>query len=143
MLEQHETLPIEVRRVTKADFNLETDVANFERNSLERFLSDSKNVLILAFSGEKIVGLLRGHILDRYDGKGAEMFLNEIDVSPAFQKKGIATKMVEQMKVIARDNSCSETWVLTNKSNTGAMKLYEATGYQPINTDDVMLNQKI
>ncbi len=133
----------EVKRVTEIDFDLDTDIADFEISTLKKFLENKKNILILAILNSKVVGVLRAHILDRYDGKGGEMFLNEIDVTENHRQKGVATKLVSKMKDIAQDSNCFETWVVTNRSNIPAVEMYKKNGYSEENPDDVVMVQSL
>jgi aminoglycoside 3-N-acetyltransferase I len=84
------------------------------------------------------LGLLRAHILPRFDAKTAEILLHEIDVLSEYQKRGIATALVEELKEIAVDMNASEIWVITNRSNQAAMRLYETTGARSPQSDDVV-----
>ena len=133
-----------VERISEVNdemFNfLETNFKDvkWDRVHLENFLSSRDNVLLIAKSGNEGAGILRGHFLQRYDDRPAEVFLNEIDVLPQYQGKRIGTFLVEELKRIGKENGSKEVWVITNKSNTGAMRLYEKTGGVTPLEDDVV-----
>jgi ribosomal protein S18 acetylase RimI-like enzyme len=111
---------------------------NWEPASVEAFLADSSNILILAKSAERVSGILTGHRLARLDDKKATVLLYEIDVHPDFRKQGIASEMINSLKEEARSSGASEVWVITNKSNGAATALYENTGGVAKNDDDVV-----
>ncbi len=130
---------IEVRWAVPGDVFPVSSISEFEPVSLQRFLEDPANVLIVALSEGRIVGLLRAHRLARYDGRGDEVLLNEIDVEPDWRRKGVATRLVSCLKGWARDERCSEIWIPTNASNAAAMRLYEKTGFTRTHDDDVIM----
>src|SRR5690554_7231469 len=53
------------------------------------------------------------------------MFLYSIDVFPRFQRRGVATALIEELKRLAAARNCSEIFVLTNENNPAANRLYQ------------------
>lgn len=111
---------------------------NWNQDNLKNFLSSPNNILLVAKSGDKGLGFLRSYFLPRYDNKGTEILLHEIDVLPSYQKQGVATFLIEKLKEIATQNQISEIWLVTNRSNIAAMALYEKTGGKAPSNDDVV-----
>ncbi len=66
------------------------------------------------------------------------MFLYSIDVFPDYQRRGIATQLIAELKRLASANDCSEIFVPTDKSNGPAVGLYQKTGGHVENDDDVV-----
>lgn len=100
-------------------------------------------ILLVAKDGDAGCGVLRAHILPRYDSKGAEILLNEIDTLPTYQRQGVATILIEALKRIAKEIHASEIWVPTNHSNTAAINLYQKCGFVTSDKkDDLILWQK-
>ncbi len=75
-----------------------------------------------------VVGGLIAYELPMYTGQFAEMFLYDIGVEDSFQRKGIATGMIEELKRICQRKHINTIFVGTSVDNEAARKLYEATG---------------
>jgi len=92
------------------------------------YLSDRRNVMFLAYQGERAVGFLRGTALNRLDSERPQMFLYEVGVAPRFRRRGIARALIEQLLALCRDQGFQEVFVLTSASNRPAVRLYRKTG---------------
>jgi ribosomal protein S18 acetylase RimI-like enzyme len=104
----------------------------------QHFFSDNKNICFIAYIDGNPVGYIYGYILTDIKKRPVKIFLYSIDVLSAYQRKGVATKLINYLKAEAIANKCSEVFVLTNSSNLAAMKTYKATGGVRENEDDVM-----
>lgn len=102
------------------------------------FFADDKNLLLVAYAGSHPCGFLYGYLLTGLRVRVPKLFLYSIDVAARYQRQGVGTLLIEELKSIARSESCSEIFVLSNKSNNAAVQLYERTGGTPENPDDVM-----
>jgi len=126
--------------------DLEILIESLEETRIEinqRFFSDNKNICFIAYIDENPVGYIYGYILTDIKKRPPKIFLYSIDVLSAYQRKGVATKLINYLKVEAIANKCSEVFVLTNSSNLAAMKTYEATGGIREYEDDVMFVYEI
>jgi ribosomal protein S18 acetylase RimI-like enzyme len=103
-----------------------------------RFFNDSNNILFVAYTNRIPSGFLYGYILSSLKTPYPKLFLYSIDVFSDYQHKGIASKLISELKKLANKNRCSEIFVLTNKSNRAAMNLYEKTGGNIKNSDDAL-----
>jgi ribosomal protein S18 acetylase RimI-like enzyme len=101
------------------------------------FFDSEKNVLLIAEVDSKPAGFLYGYILNDIRVNRDMMFLFSIDVIEEYRQQGIATKLIEMLKEIAKENDCVEVFVPTNKSNIAATKTYEKTGGVRMHEDDV------
>jgi aminoglycoside 3-N-acetyltransferase I len=111
-------------------------------NALE-FLADPNNFLIVAKTAERVVGALIAHRLARLDSQRAQILLYEIGVHPDFQRRGVASAMIQEIKDLARRAGACEIWVVTNKSNQAAMQLYRSTGGTAEQDDDVVFEFRL
>ncbi len=131
-----------ILRIEKADKELikylceKTDMRLEKLN--EKFFLDDKNVLLVSFEDATPSGFLWGYQLDHFHSEKPYMFLYSIDVFDEYKRKGIGKKLIEQLKVIAIENKCSEIFVFTNDGNDPAKALYESIGAIRENMDDVM-----
>jgi ribosomal protein S18 acetylase RimI-like enzyme len=92
------------------------------------YLRDERCVFLLAYDGPDVAGFVRGTLLPQIEMPQPQLFLYEIDVAPAFQRRGIAKALVGALAAIARKAGCNEMFVFTNRSNDAAMRLYATTG---------------
>ena len=91
------------------------------------FLSDPRHHLVVAIDAGQVIGFISAvHYV--HPDKAAELFLNEVGVAPTHQSRGIGHKMLQNMLGLGRELGCKCAWVLTNRANAPAMRLYAAAG---------------
>ncbi len=115
---------------------------DWKLESTLKLVQNQANIFIISFVENDIVGFLYGHVLDRFDDK-KQFFIYEVGVSERFQRLGVASNMFEKLFEILRSQNISEAWVLTNKSNLAANKLYQKFGGKNPNEDDIMYDFEI
>lgn len=137
-------MTITVERITAANAHVTealvrafSDVGlTFE--NLEAFVGREENILLVAYERGEPRGLLKAHLLRRYDGRGDEILIHGIDVAPPFRRRRIATSIIAKLREIASAIRVAEIWVLTNRSNIAAVGLYESTGATAPHEDDAV-----
>ncbi|MCI4363038.1 MAG: GNAT family N-acetyltransferase [Thermoplasmata archaeon] len=92
------------------------------------YLSDSRNVFLLAYHGGRAVGYLRGTSLGQVKSTQAQMFLYEIAVATKFRRRGVGTRLVHELLRYCRKVGCEEVFVFTDPGNTAAVRLFTSTG---------------
>ena len=92
---------------------------------LAGYLAGPGHIMLVAVSGGIVVGQCAA-VVHRHPDKVTELYIDEVGVSPAFQRKGIARAMVETMLAIGKDLGCGEAWVGTEPDNLPARGLYES-----------------
>jgi ribosomal protein S18 acetylase RimI-like enzyme len=101
------------------------------------FMADPRHHLAVALSDGLVVGMASGvHYV--HPDKPPELWVNEVAVSPAFQRRGLATALLETLFAHARTLGCAEAWVLTDRSNGVAQALYARTGGTEVTDGPVM-----
>ena len=96
------------------------------RRSAE-FLDDARHHLAAAVDEGLVVGIASGvHYV--HPDKAPELWINEVGVAPTHQARGIATRLLRALFAHARALGCTEAWVLTERTNTAARRLYAAVG---------------
>jgi GNAT superfamily N-acetyltransferase len=99
---------------------------NFEQ--IKMFLSEPQNIAIVAKLDGKIIGLIYGYSLTRMDGKAPQFLIYSVDIHETYQDKGYGSRFVQYAVDWARDNGFCESWVLTEKDNPRACRVYEKAG---------------
>ncbi len=93
------------------------------------FLADDRHHLLVAYTEEdEPAGFVSAVELFHPDEPRPEMFLNELGVKPAFQRRGIATALINELIQLCKSRGCSEMWLGTEETNTPAMRTYERAG---------------
>jgi aminoglycoside 6'-N-acetyltransferase I len=91
------------------------------------FLDDPRHHLAVARHDGRVVGFASAvHYV--HPDKPPELWVNEVGVSPAHQGKGLATRLLHALFDAGRAAGCRQAWVLTERSNAAAMRLYHAAG---------------
>lgn len=104
------------------------------------FLADDRHHLIVALDAGRVVGFISAVHYLHPDKTNPEMWINEVGVAPSHHKRGIGKSMLEVLRKHARSLGCKEAWVLTNRSNRPAMKLYKSAGGTQDASDEVMFS---
>ena len=103
------------------------------------FLADKSNVLVAGLFDGEPVGFISAHVIDRFKDYRRKVFIYEVDVLPAFQRRGVGRAMIAKVLDIARLGRADTAFVLTNRSNSAAVGLYTASGAREVNSDDLMM----
>ncbi len=124
---------ITVRLVERADAAAFARIApevfdnDIDPAMLREFLDDPRHHLAVAFADGEIVGMASAvHYV--HPDKRAQLFINEVGVTPAQQQKGIGRRLVDCLLELGRKLDCTEAWVLTEPDNLAARSLYARTG---------------
>lgn len=101
-------------------------------------------IVLAAFSGSDIVGLLSGYFAS---GEGD---ITSVAVSPAHRRKGIADRLMAEFEALLPEDTES-IFLEVRQSNSGAAALYEKHGFKRISvrkrfytdpTEDAIVMQK-
>ena len=123
----------DIRMLTSADEWVLRDVAEgvfdnpVDRTLISEFLGDPRHHMSVAIEGGTVVGFASAvHYV--HPDKPTELWINEVGVAPAFQRKGLAKTILQTLLSHARSLGCSEAWVLTDEDNAPARALYKSAG---------------
>lgn len=84
-----------------------------------------------------VVGFASGvHYI--HPDKASEMWINEVGVSPSRQGQGVGSALIQELLRHASRIGCREAWVLTDRGNHAAMRLYASTGAREATGEQVM-----
>ncbi|HSR91687.1 MAG TPA: GNAT family N-acetyltransferase [Gemmatimonadales bacterium] len=101
------------------------------------FLRDERHHLVVAIEDETVVGFASGvHYV--HPDKPAEFWINEVGVAPSHHRRGVGKAIVATLLEHAKRLGCREAWVLTDRTNEAAMRLYASTGGEEAPRDQVM-----
>ena len=121
-----------VKRLSSGE---ETEVRRFDEAFDEavdgelaaRFLADDRHHLVVAYVDGEPAGFVSATEILHPD-KPTELFLNELAVLPAYRRRGAATRLLEELKHLAKERGCVSIWVLTDEDNEAAVASYRKAG---------------
>ena len=118
-------MQIEIKRVRPGDEGLFARVAEavfdapVDPARLSAYLAEPGHHMIVALHADEIVGQVAA-VVHRHPDKPAELYIDEVGVTPALQRRGIAGKMLDEMFALGKRLGCEEAWVGTEHDNMPA-----------------------
>ena len=134
-----QTSETSVRRLGVGDEQILRVLA--DREPQTALLADERTVFVAAFDGERPIGFAFGYVLDRRHGEPKIFFVYEVDVDPGYRRRGVATRLFDEMHRFAREQGALESFVLTEPENDAANALYASLGGERV--DAVMWDMTI
>lgn len=92
------------------------------------FLADPRHHLAVALDDGWVVGFASGVHYLHPDKPAPELWINEVGVAPSHHGRGLGRGVVKALLEEGRRLGCRQAWVLTDRSNPVAMRLYAAAG---------------
>jgi ribosomal protein S18 acetylase RimI-like enzyme len=92
---------------------------------LARYVTANSHIMLLALDGDVVVGQIAA-VLHFHPDEPAELYIDNLGVSPAWQRQGIARRLIETMLEKGREHECEAVWVGTEIDNVAANGLYAA-----------------
>lgn len=93
----------------------------------EEFLEDSRHHLAVAIDAGTVVGFASAVHYVHLD-KPPELWINEVGVAATHRKRGLAKKLLRALFEVGNRLGCREAWVLTDRENGRAGRLYASVG---------------
>jgi ribosomal protein S18 acetylase RimI-like enzyme len=124
---------LEIRHVKPGDESLFDRVAvdvfdePIDACRLAAYLAEPSHHMLVALHGGEVVAQVAA-VIHRHPDKPTELYIDEVGVTPALQRQGIARRMVAEMFALGKALGCEEAWVGTEPDNRAARALYEVQG---------------
>jgi GNAT superfamily N-acetyltransferase len=112
-----------LRNVAPAVFDDPIDM-----QAADAFLRDPRHHLAVALDDDVVVGFVSAVHYVHPDKPRPELWINEVGVAPTHQGRGLGKALMQTMLETARRIGCAEAWVLTDRANVAAMRLYSSSG---------------
>lgn len=110
---------------------------NIDPRLTHEFLGDPRHHLAVAEDNGVVVGMASAvHYV--HPDKPPELWINEVGVAPTHQGRGLAKALLAALFEAGRAAGCAEAWVLTDRSNLPAMRLYASLDGKQSPNDQVM-----
>jgi aminoglycoside 6'-N-acetyltransferase I len=107
------------------------------------FLNDPRHHLVAAIDRGVVVGFASAVHYVHPDKRSPEMWINEVGVVSTHRGRGVAKAVLARLIEVARAIGCVEAWVLTDRANEAALRLYRASGGVEAPGDQVMLTFRL
>lgn len=98
---------------------------NLER--AERFLSDPRNILIVAIQENRVIGQIAAVVHQHVDAP-ADLYIDNLGVTPSQQRRGIASQLIALALEAGQQLEAEVAWVAVDADNVVAHTLYSKTG---------------
>lgn len=98
---------------------------------LAAYLAEPRHMMILALCGGEVVGQTRG-IVHLSPDQPPELYIDNMGVTPARQREGIAGRMLDDLLAWGREKGCHSAWLGTELDNVPARALYESRGAEGV-----------
>jgi len=106
------------------------DQEAFSKRQIAYLLTDYNTVALVAKADNGIAGFIIAQVEVEENTEFGHIIT--INVVPAFRKKGIGSKMMQEMEAILKQKGISECHLEVREDNSPALKLYQNSGYQKI-----------
>lgn len=123
---------IEIRLMKNSDIKsmkkvLEDDSMIYNEKNLINFVNSKDNYGFIVIVDNNIVGFSYCYGLLRPDGKKM-LYIHSVGLLKVYQNKGLGSMLIKYIVNYAKTNGFSEAFVITDKGNPRACKVYEKAG---------------
>jgi ribosomal protein S18 acetylase RimI-like enzyme len=92
------------------------------------FLADERHHIAVAIDDGWVVGFASGVHYLHPDKPRPQLFVNEVGVAASHRGRGLGRAVLGALLEHGKALGCSEAWVLTDRDNAPAVRLYMAAG---------------
>lgn len=104
------------------------ETAQPSREYLAKLLSNNDFIAIAAIDGEKTVGGIAAYVLHKFEQERNEIYIYDLAVDENFRRRGIAARMIEKLREIARKRGVWVIYVQADSGDEPAIALYSKLG---------------
>jgi len=95
---------------------------------LRRLLGGDSFIAVAALQRGEVVGGLAAYELRKFEQERSEIYIYDLAVSAAHRRRGIATALIQQLKVIAAARGAYVIYVQADLEDSPAIELYTKLG---------------
>ena len=114
--------------ITKACYNQSRGFFGEEVEWIENWLTADNHNIITQYDGDILVGICCVAMYG-FD-KGPYLWIREVAVHPAFQKKGYGRQLIAKGMTYGHDRGARKAFLAADELNVHAIKLYESFGFK-------------
>lgn len=98
---------------------------------LKRLLAREEFIVLVANEIDTVIGGLTAYMLPSYYGRSSELYLYDLAVRTAFQRRGVGRKLLESLTAYCREHGVREFFVQADAPDEQALNFYSALGGIP------------
>ena len=142
-------MAVDIKLLGPQDAGVLADVASdvfddpIDGGRADEFLADPRHHLAVAVEDGRVVGFVSAVHYLHPDKPRPELWINEVSVAATHRGRGLGTRLLRAVFAVAQGLGCVEAWVLTDRANTAAMRLYAVAGSTEAPTDHVMFTFRL
>jgi len=95
---------------------------------LASLLASPTFIAVVAMHGTEVVGGLAAYELPKFERVRREIYIYDLAVAEAHRRRGIARRLIETLKPIARARGAWVIFVQADPGDTAAIALYQSLG---------------
>lgn len=110
----------------------------YDPRAIQTFLSKKGNYGFVVLVDGKIIGLAYAYELVRMDKTAPMLYVHSVGLLPAYQNKGLGTRLMAYITAYAKEHGFSECFVIADKGNAPACKVYQTVGGKSACADEIV-----
>jgi aminoglycoside 3-N-acetyltransferase I len=95
---------------------------------LRRLLGGDSFIAVAALHGDEVVGGLAAYELQKFEQERSEIYIYDLAVAAQYRRRGIATALIQQLKMIAATRGAYVIYVQADLEDSPAIELYTKLG---------------
>ena len=95
---------------------------------LRRLLDGDSFIAVAALHGRDVVGGVAAYVLRKFEQERSEIYIYDLAVAGPYRRRGIATALIQQLKVIAAARGAYVIYVQADLEDEPAIELYTKLG---------------
>lgn len=95
---------------------------------LARLLADDRFIALTAHKDGQLIGALAAYELMKFEAERSEIYIYDLAVREPFRRRGVATRLIEELRVIAHRKGAWVIFVQADPPDGAANALYEKLG---------------
>jgi aminoglycoside 3-N-acetyltransferase I len=97
-------------------------------DNLQSLLMNRGFIVLVALAGDGVVGGLAAYVLEKFEQERREIYIYDLAVAKQHRRRGIATKLINYLRQIARRRGAYVIYVQADRTDDAAIQLYESLG---------------
>jgi len=106
------------------------DQEAFSKHQIAYLLTDYNTLSLVAKSNSDIAGFIIAQV--EIENETLYGHIITINVSPSYRRKGVATKLIQEIELLLKQKGITESHLEVREDNNAAIKLYLSLKYQKI-----------
>jgi aminoglycoside 3-N-acetyltransferase I len=95
---------------------------------LRRLLGGDSFIAVAALRGGEVVAGLAAYVLRKFEQERSEIYIYDLAVAASYRRRGIATALIEQLKMVAAARGAYVIYVQADLEDSPAIELYTKLG---------------